>query len=889
MTGRTLSHYEILEPLGEGGMGTVYKARDTRLNRIVAIKSLRGASPDRKTRFVQEAQAASALNHPNIVTIHELLADSGEDFIVMEFISGRTLDRVIPRNGLRIDEILKLAIPAASALTAAHQAGIVHRDIKPANIMVRDDGVAKILDFGLAKLTESTPLEPGEATLTMHADTEEGTVLGTVSYMSPEQAEGHKVDARSDIFSFGSVLYEMATGHRAFSGSSKLSTLSAILKEDPKPPSGLGIEIPRELERIISRCLRKDIDRRFQLMKEVRNALQELKEDSESGRLTVAAPAAPAGKSNRILFLGLAAGLVLAAAGGVWWRSLQKPVIAELTLRQVTQDDAFSSNPALSSDGRLLAYASTRAGSGRLDIWLQPLAQGAQPLRLTSHPAEDFNPGFSPDGGQIVFCSTREGGGVYLVPAFGGEERLLLRGNYWKAAFSPDGKLIAAFRDADTGRTFVVPANGGEPRQIAADFYDAKFMAWSPDGRYLLLSATRKQGYVNSDWWLAGVGGEPPIPLHADSVIPRTPQGALPRVSSWSGEYLFYSTRNLQRLRFDMSARKLLGPSEAITRGASSEFGPVAVPFSSPSGWRIAFASMGAAHARLVSVAVDSNTGKVTGNPEIPFQDGSARFTPTASTDGNMLAYVLANADGFGIRVFDRKSGDERTVYTQRAEMRPRISPDGATIAYNPTGSSESDSEVFLIPSSGGSPRKVCGNCGLLQAWTPDGKRLIYRSGNPMRYSTFDIATGQSTEIVAHPKHHVHAATYSPDQRWLALHLAPGDGPSHIFITPVRDGKGAPESEWIPVFTKPGYNSRPWWSADGNLLYFSSDALGSRSFWAQRLDRATGKPLGQPWIVYTPSNSSETIQTNHRVGVAFAANRLIFGVSDLRSNIWLAE
>ncbi len=264
MIGQRISHYQVVEKLGEGGMGVVYKARDTHLDRFVAIKVLppeKVTDPDRKRRFVQEAKAASALNHPNIVHIYDISSEGSLDFIAMEYVTGKTLERLIGRKGLSLSETLHYAIQAADALAKAHAAGIVHRDLKPSNIMVTEDGLVKILDFGLAKLTE--PVESGELAPTVTL-TEEGKIVGTVAYMSPEQAEGKKVDARSDIFSFGSVLYEMVTGARAFQGDSSASTLAAVLTKEPKQPSQAVEGLPRELERVILRCLRKDPARRFQ-------------------------------------------------------------------------------------------------------------------------------------------------------------------------------------------------------------------------------------------------------------------------------------------------------------------------------------------------------------------------------------------------------------------------------------------------------------------------------------------------------------------------------------------------------------------------------------------------------------------------------------------------
>jgi serine/threonine protein kinase len=264
LVGQTLSHYEILAKLGEGGMGVVYKARDLRLDRFVCIKVLRPEQlkdESRKQRFIQEAKSASSLNHPNIITIHEIDQADGTDFMVMEFVAGKTFQQVIPSGGLPVADVLKYAIPIASALAAANAAGIIHRDIKPGNIMVGATGIVKVLDFGLAKLTAPEENADG-ATQTIKAQTEEGTIVGTAAYMSPEQAQGKPVDARSDIFSFGAVLYEMLTGRRAFQGDNRMSTLASILQQEPKPLAELDSRIPRELDRIVVRCLRKDPDRR---------------------------------------------------------------------------------------------------------------------------------------------------------------------------------------------------------------------------------------------------------------------------------------------------------------------------------------------------------------------------------------------------------------------------------------------------------------------------------------------------------------------------------------------------------------------------------------------------------------------------------------------------
>jgi len=345
VSARTISHYELLEKLGEGGMGTVYKARDPRLGRFIAIKLLPPAfvsDPGRRARFVQEAKAASALNHPNIICVYDIQAEGDEPFIAMEYVDGTPLDRMIRKRALAPAEAAKIGVQTADALAAAHSAGIVHRDLKPANIVVTAQGRAKVLDFGVAKLLSHEKLGEEETTKSVGLRTEEGTVVGTAAYMSPEQAQGKPLDGRSDIFSFGAVLYEMVTGRRAFSGDNTVSTLAAVLNHEPRPASEISPEVSRDLERIIARCLRKDPARRFQHMDDLRVALQEVKEESDSAGASVVP--ATARRSRRFVQTAIVTAVLVATAAALWYAFRARPAsvrtaadgMAPLAIRSMT-------------------------------------------------------------------------------------------------------------------------------------------------------------------------------------------------------------------------------------------------------------------------------------------------------------------------------------------------------------------------------------------------------------------------------------------------------------------------------------------------------------------------------------------------------------------------
>ena len=366
--GTRLGPYEILAPLGAGGMGEVYRARDPKLNRDVALKVLPESLahyPERRDRFTREAQTIAALNHPGIVTIHSVENANGVQFLTMELVDGRTLAELIPKGGWPLEKILRIAIPLADAVSAAHQRGITHRDLKPANIMVTAEGRVKVLDFGLAKLAEETPAVMATMLPTQHL-TGEGRIVGTVAYMSPEQAEGKPIDQRSDVFSLGVVLYEMATGDRPFKGDTTISTITSILRDTPRPITELNHQLPRELARIVRHCLIKDAERRYQTAKDLRNDLEELNHDLESGEVTVSSATLSVGPTRwwpMLVSVGSVAVLATMSVMLLMTRFSREPSTPPANTRPLTGNAGREEHPAFSPDGKQVAY-SWNGGAG---------------------------------------------------------------------------------------------------------------------------------------------------------------------------------------------------------------------------------------------------------------------------------------------------------------------------------------------------------------------------------------------------------------------------------------------------------------------------------------------------------------------------------------------
>ncbi len=922
MIGQTLSHYRIEAKLGEGGMGVVYKALDTHLNRAVAIKVLPAeavADPDRRQRFIQEARAASALDHPNIITIHDIAEIEGQHFIVMQYVAGKTLRELLHRGALPLKDALRYAVQIADALTQAHNRGIVHRDLKPENVMVNEESQVKILDFGLAKLTEPEAAPENELAATLSvkslriARTEMGVILGTVAYMSPEQAEGKKVDARSDIFSFGSILYEMVTGRQAFHGETKISTLAAILREEPQPASQIVQPMPHELEKMIKRCLHKDFAWRFQHMGDVKIALEELREETASGILP-ATPAvraaAPRGRASLVVVSVAALLAAVAGFGAGWWMLSRRTVepARPLVLTRLTSDSGLTTDPALSPDGKLLAFASDRSGEGSLDIWVRQIGRG-EPLRLTRDEADEYDPSFSPDGTQITFRSEREGGGIYVVPTLGGEPRLITKEGR-RPRFSPDGNWITYwtgpsfhFDSTFPGayKIFVVPSAGGAPRQVQPEFALARFPIWSPDGKQLLFYGRRSPSVSDEatrDWWITPLDGGQAVQTGA--LHPTRPLGLrqcnVP--GAWIGDEVFFSATvgdatNLWKIVIPQKTGKAVGAPERVTFGAGIETQPSMA--SGPDGTRrLAFASI-VGSVNIWSLPIDANQGKITGGIQRVTESAARDLVPSVSADGSKLAFVSNRSGIQELWLKALPGGKETSLVSLRSiSFWPILSPDGSRLAYTSTSREQDKFAVFVVATRGGVPQKLCDECGGTVSCSHDGTKILTASENqPRSMSVIDVASGKSTVLLKHPGYSLYGGPFSPDDHWIAFMARSGPAEWRIFIVPFQGISGAsPQGkQWIPVGVPSAEEANAQWSPNGSVLYFFSQRDGFRCIWGQRLDSQSKRPVGPAFALFHSHHARRSLMSldpgEYSLGASH--NRLVFPLDDSTGNIWLAE
>jgi len=891
-----ISHYEVLQKLGEGGMGVVSLARDTRLGRQVALKLLRPEAlqhPESKQRFIQEARTASSLNHPNIVTIYDIDAADGIDFIAMEYVPGQPLGELIPSHGLGTRLSLQYAIQIARALEAAHAAGIIHRDLKPGNVMVSKSGTVKVVDFGLAKLLEPS----GGAESTQSPRTASGLILGTVAYMSPEQAGGRGVDARSDIFSFGAVLYEMLSGRRAFAGASSAHTMAALLRDEPAPLAESVGNVPRELERVVTRCLRKDAGRRYQDMADLRITLEDIEADLDSIMKEPPVAAARTGGGSLQWVVPLFVVFILAGVGFAWWKYLRPSPGGSLKLTRVSSNPGLTMFPAISPDGSLLAYASDRAGAGNLDIWVQQAA-GGEPIRLTQDEMDEYEPVFSPDGSRIAYRSEKAGGGIYLTSSLGGEPRPIARDGR-SPAFSPDGTQLAyTVGSPGVGATFsfgasslhIVPVTGGEPRQPRKDFPVAHHPVWTEDGRHVMFLGSKELGPPNFDWWVSPVDGGEATNTGALEGLRKQGFTIGPHPFAAWGDWVIFSAGrgdsvNLFRIRLSRENWKVTGQPEQLTFGTGREIQP-----SMARNGRLVFASS-SGNADIWAVPVDANEGQVTGEPRQLTRDATDDYYPRLSPNGKQVVFISARSGSDDVWLLDLATGRQTPLQSTAArEMYPKVAADGTRVFFGSID--ENRLGIFMMTLGAGVTSRLCENCGLLRDMTADGSWLLLQQGPPPRVSLMQVARKSIQPLLADPKYPVYAPKLSPDEKWVAFQGVERPTTRTLYVAPFRAGQRITRGEWIGVTDGSAMDRNPYWSPDGNLLYFLSERDGFRCIWALKLDGETRRPTGKPFAVSHFHNATQSLMNLEgpgQVSLSIGNELMVFSMGHLTGNVWMTQ
>ena len=919
MIGQTISHYRVTAELGAGGMGVVYRAEDLRLGRSVAIKFLpdsAAADPLALERFHREARAASALNHRHICTIHEIDEHAGRPFIVMEILEGETLQNRIKKKRFDLEGLLDVTMQVAEGLEAAHSKGIVHRDIKPSNIFVTSTGEVKILDFGLAKLSAdgaSPPIPSSGVTITSPGAlmTGPGTTMGTVAYMSPEQVRGEDLDARTDIFSCGVVLYEMATGAMPFPGATTGIIFDGILNKTPVPASTLNPALPSELNRILDKVLEKDRDLRYQSARELRADLARLRRDSGSARshsATVPIPVPTPSRARRIGLVGAAIALGVAGLGVVAYVAWPKPAPVTSntprTLSRVTFEDGLQTQPTWSPDGRFIAYASDQAGN--FDIWVQPVA-GGRAVQVTTDPASDWQPSWSADGNTLAFRSERDGGGIYAVPALGGRERRLTTFGYWPAWSPKKPELLFVVRPQLQNASLVVPTvylvglDGAPPKQILADvlgkFQSVGRIAWHPDGERISFPATMERD--GGFWTLPTTGGAPVRSNFADAVTRVMKENGLGlRNFSWSpkGDAVYVegaskSVINLWKFGVNGATLEIVSGPERLTTGIGTddEMAP------SPDGSKLAFVTRTETE-RLWAWPFDAGNQRVTA-------DGQPVTKPTAfgafdlSADGRWLVFVVRRPGKDTAELWSRsfETGTETMLGESPHYFAPRLSRDGGLIAYRTVKLQNAQAPIRRLAWMARDGRLE----GMLPEgivnpwdWSPDGGRILHNCPRPspppgLCSSPREATSAADTQtIVVDPDHSTYQGRFSPDGRWIVFNAQSrrAVGTSVIGVVPASGGK------WTALTDARLWADKPRWGADGRTIYFISNRNGAFfDVWGLRFDPASGHPIGEEFRVTHNDSPGRTVEAAGASELGVSATRLVLPIVESKGSVWLLD
>ncbi len=858
MIGQTISHYRVLEKLGGGGMGVVWKAEDLTLKRMVALKFL---SPElvkdeqALDRFMREARAAAALNHPNICAVYEVGEHEGAPFLCMELMEGQTLRERLEGHAAGLTQVLDWSYQVADALDAAHSQGIIHRDVKPANIFVTTRGLVKVLDFGLAKLAAPKKMATlttvgGNAAAATDAHlTSPGSAVGTVAYMSPEQAAGEPLDPRSDLFSLGIVMYEMATGTLPFKGNTSAAIFGAILHTAPTPPLQLKPELPAELERIITKALEKERDVRYQSAAELRADLKRLRRDTESGRTAVVPAASSAAVAVRkrpwkmVAALAMAVVLLAVVGGFVAYRmrtgarALSDTVTLENMRLAPLTNSGKSRLAAISPDGRYVVHVYEDAG--KQSLWLRQVATTSNVVIQPASESRYLGLSFSPDG-NYIYCVVNEGGKksyntLEEIPVLGGTPRKLIDDVDSAVTFSPDGSQISFVRQnsaTSDGDLYMANTDGGSLRSFAKLRLPDQFTghpSWSPDGKEVAIGVRRYTGAYRTELMAFPVGGGAPRQLSSKAFFSVLQIAWLP-----DGTGLVVNGSDPATLTVTQLWVVALPGGE--TRRLTNDLNVYSYVSITGDGQRLLTVQRESESRIEVGPARDAQAAR-------PFTTRPSRND--GSSDGGLLwtrdgRIVFTSEQGQAVELWISKpDGSEARSLTPGAHiaLQPALTPDGKTMFY--TGDKAGSINLWRINVDGGEPQRVTtGDFEIQPQVTPDGRWLLYSTfkGTKLVSMRMPVAGGPAEQI-AQAEGGVGMLLVSPDGKWAAFGSLTGTPPRlQINIAPFNDG--APGK---PVKTFDFQHNKFWWTPDSSALSYIEAKNGVWNIWVQPTDGSAAR------------------------------------------------
>ena len=879
-SGTRLGPYEVLGLIGEGGMGQVYRATDTRLDRAVAIKVMPATlsgDPVRRERFEREARNISRLEHPNICPLYdvgELPADVGGGlFLVMQFLEGETLAQRLSRGALSIKETLDVGIQIAEALAAAHRAGIVHRDLKPGNVMLTRAG-ARLLDFGLARtVSTTTGAESGVTISDTTSLTTQGTLLGTLHYMAPEQLDGREVDTRADIFAFGAVLYEMVTGVKAFEAETPARVLSAILRDEPARVSTIVPVTPSGLDDLIHTCLAKDPNERWQGMSDVARQLRWLQAGLSSGKSgPLNRTSIPTRSRGRLSPIAIAAALLLAAiSAGAMWFAMSRRQIEPIRLHALLlpPDGTYlTGGLALSPDGRTLAFVAADAG-GERQLWIRALdAARAQPVAGTNGATDVF---WSPNGAELAFFA---GNQLKRVPVSGGAASVICEAGVGAgASWNRDGVIV--FQPHQQGILMRVNASGGRPEPattLDANAAETHHLhpAFLPDGRHFVFYIAGKQrglyvGELGTNQRTFLFDPDPSLPPGA---------AATPGVYSTTGHLLYVRDRVLMARAFDPSSRTITG--EPIKLADTVDYNPPGeAAFSIADGVLVYRPRQ---HLPLGSLAWADRSGKLVMSIATP----AAAFRQIAlAPDARVAAVDRSDAQGVSsVWTIDLQQGSSTRIPAAYWSGQPVWSPDGSLLAYSIAA--DSPPNIAVRGNRGTAAEKritTSSNIQYTSALTPDGRTIVFRAfSSDTGWDLFTVsANGDAPpqRLLQTPANETDA-TLSPDGRLIA-YTSDESGRTEIYLSRFPEMSGR-------IAVSSGGGTRPQWRRDGRELYFvgGNNRITAASITATSASAVVSTPTplfqttlfsglyaaspdGQRFLIATPAPSTDVVPLELRL------------------------